>query len=288
MLFGINDCQELHDNPDLTPSPYWDRAFAAAGKASEGRQGELLEELTYFDPALESHPILDRHLLKDVPGTDRASQDALASARRRAFFEWDATQLSSMHLSTDALCMRGAGHLDRFRSVPVMSRTERFALCRELCLGIAHLEDLPELAFGLSGLPLRVTPRTPTASSFWVVKPWERFSLDAPLPQTVKGLEVLHTHLRLTYHSPKGRDEILLIGLELFHLLLALKDGAQLAGAAQEGIFAHLDLFVQRITQEDVRELYAWHPEQERAISRLRIELRDGLQTLVREEARHG
>jgi hypothetical protein len=118
-----------------------------------------------------------------------------------------------------------------------------------------------------------------------VVKPWDRFALSAPLPKTVQGLEVLHTHVLLTYRSPKGKEECLPIGLELFHLLLALKDGAQLAGAAQEGVFAHLDLFVQRVAQEDVRELHAWHPEREEAVSRLRIELRDGLQTLVRDEA---
>ena len=169
--------------------------------------------------------------------------------------------------------------------MPIMSADDRSALCRDLCLGIAHLEDLPEVAFRSQGLPLRVTPRTPTESEFWVLKPWDRFALIAPLPKTVQGLEVLHTHVLLNYRSPRGLEERLPIGLELFHLLLALKDGAQLTGAAQEGVFAHLDLFVQRIAQEDVRELHAWHPEREEAVTRLRIELRDGLQTLIREDA---
>ncbi|MGH7965158.1 MAG: hypothetical protein ACREV9_18235 [Burkholderiales bacterium] len=58
-----------------------------------------------------------------------------------------------------------------------------------------------------------------------------------------------------------------------------------MTGAAQEGVFAHLDLFVQRIAQEDVRELHAWHPEREEAVSQLRIELWDGRQTLIHEDA---
>lgn len=285
ILFGIHDCQDLHDNPDLRPMPYWDRTFAAAGTAAEGRQGELLAELAHFDPALEADPILDRHLLKCIAPEERESADGLASARRRAYFEWDETQLAALHLPPDALAMHGAKHLDRFRRVPVMSPLERSELRGELCLGIAHLEDLPEVAFSSQGLPLRVTPRTPTESAFWVVKPLDRFVLTAPLPQTVQGLEVLHTHVVLTYRSPSGREELLPIGLELFHVLLALKEGAQLAGATQEGVFAHLDLFVQRVAQEDVRELHAWHPEQEETISRLRIELRDGSQTIIREEA---
>ena len=166
-----------------------------------------------------------------------------------------------------------------------MTEDDRSALCRDLCLGIARLEDLPEVAFRSQGLPLRVTPRTPTESAFWVLKPWDRFSLVAPLPRKVEGLEVLHTHVLLTYQAPKGMNERLPIGLELFHLLLSLKDGAQLTSVAQEGVFAHLDLFVQRIAQEDVRELHAWHPEREEFVSSVRIELRNGRQTLIREDA---
>lgn len=284
ILFGIHDCQELHDNPELNPPLYWDRTFSAAGEAGEGRQGELLAELAHFDPALEADSILDRHLLPHTAPDERGLPGRLASARRRAFFEWDENQLTALHLQSDALSMHGAKHLDRFRRVPIMSTDDQNALCRDLCLGIAHLEDLPEVAFRSQGLPLRVTPRTRTDSAFWVIKPWDRFALTAPLPQTVQGLEVLHTHVLLTYQSPKTQGEYLPIGLELFHLLLALKDGAQLAGAAQEGVFAHLDLFVQRVAQEDVRVLHGWHPEREEEVSSFRLELRDGLQVLVRDE----
>ena len=285
IFFGIHYCEELHENPELNPAPYWDRAFVAAGAAAEGRQGELLAEVAHFDPALEADPILDRHLLRHGTPPERESPGGLASARRRAFFEWDEAELTALNLRRDVLYMHGARHLDRFRRVPVMTGEEREKLCRALCLGIARLEDLPAEAFGSQGLPLRITPRTPTESAFWVVKPWERFALTAPFPHMVQGLEVLHTHVLITYRSPQGREERLPIGLELFHLLLALESGAQLAGAAQEGIFAHLDLFVQRVAQEDVRELHAWHPEREGKVSYLRVELRNGKQTLIRAES---
>jgi hypothetical protein len=167
-----------------------------------------------------------------------------------------------------------------------MSEDERETLCRELCLGIARLEDLPETAFAReAGQPLRIQPRTPTESAFWVVKPWPRFRLEAPLPKTTEGLEALHTHLRLVYRTAAGGEEHLPIGLELFHLLLALKDGAQLAGAGQEGVFAHLEIFTQRLAQEDARELHGWHPGEEDSMFRVRVEARDGRQVLVREEA---
>lgn len=286
ILFGIHDCQDLHDDVELRPARYWDRAFASIGPAAEGRQGELLAELACMDPALDSNPILDRHLLRQISASgSEPSTEQLASARRRAFFEWADRDFAEMKLPPDALTMHGARHLRRFRSAPTMTDEERQQLCRDLCLGIARLEDLPDVAFRSPGLPLRVTPRTPTESAFWVVKPWERFSVSAPLPKTIDGVEVMHTHVVLKYRYATGQEERLPIGLELFHLLLDLKDGAQLAGVAYEGVFAHLDLFVQRIAQEDVREMHAWHPEQEDRVSTLRIELRDGIRVLVRSEA---
>jgi hypothetical protein len=93
----------------------------------------------------------------------------------------------------------------------------------------------------------------------------------------------LHTHLLLIYRYGAGGEERLPVGLELFHLLLALKDGAQLAGAGQEGVFAHLEIFTQRLAQEDARELHGWHPGDEASVFRVRVEARDGRQILVRE-----
>ena len=284
IFFGVHDCQELHDNPELTPASYWDRVFAAEGSASAQRQGELLKELARFDPALDANPIVDRQLLAQLAVASPGTTERLASARRRAYFEWGETEFAQLQLSTDALPLHGAQYLDRFRRVPLMGEQEQQTLCHELCQGIARLEDLPELAHTRSdGLPLRITPRTPTDSAFWVIKPWARFTLTAPLPPATQGLEVLHTHLVLNYRYADGSEERLPIGLELFHLLLELKDGLQLSGIGQEGVFAHLEIFVQRLAQEDGRELWGWHPEAEAAISRLRVTLQDGRQTLIRE-----
>ena len=284
IFFGVHDCQELHEDPELMPPPYWDRVFAAEGPASAQRQGELLKELARFDPALDSNPIIDRYLLAQRAAGSNSAAERLASGRRRAYFEWGETEFARVHLTSGALPLHGAQHLDRFRRVPLMNDREQEALCRELCQGIARLEELPEAAHSRTdGLPLRLTPRTPTDSAFWVLKPWARFSLRAPLPPATLGLEMLHTHLLLSYCYSDGSEEQLPIGLELFHLLLELKDGMQLSGIGQEGVFAHLEIFVQRLAQEDSRELWGWHPEADQELVQFRVSLRDGRQTLIRE-----
>lgn len=273
IFFGIHDCQELHDDPGIRPESFADRAFAAG---SEQRQGELLAELCRFDPALESHPAVDRWLKK----TKGFAGLQLASARRLAWFT--ASPKSPDGLPNRISLYQGRS-LERFRRVPLRSMAENKELLHELCDGIARLEDLPGEAFEKSdGVPLKITPRTPTESAFWVVKPWSRFRLEAPLPRN-EGLEVLHTHLHLIYTSAKGQEETLRIGLELFHLLLELAAGVQLAGAGQEGIFANLEIFTQRLAQEDARELHAWHPMQERQVDRIKVECKDDQQWLVRE-----
>ena len=230
---------------------------------------------------------MDRQLLAQHAVAAPGTAQRLASARRRAYFEWGETDFAQLQLPSDGLPLHGAQHLDRFRRVPLMTDQEKRALCRELCEGIARLEDLPALAHARSihseGLPLRLTPRTPTDSAFWVLKPLARFTLTAPLPPETQGLEVLHTHLLLTYRYADGSEEHLSIGLELFHLLLELKEGMQLSGIGQEGVFAHLEIFVQRLAQEDSRELWGWHPEDDVAIMRLRVVLQNGRQTLIRE-----
>ncbi|MFZ1640006.1 MAG: hypothetical protein WAV07_00925 [Candidatus Contendobacter sp.] len=133
------------------------------------------------------------------------------------------------------------------------------------------------------GVPLRITPRTPIESAFWVVKPWAQFSLEAPVPQTTEGLEALHTHLRLVYRYGNGGAEILSINLELFQRLLELKDGVQISGIAQEGVFANPKIFTQRLARENAREPYGWHPAEEDRIFRLHVEFCEGQQTLIRE-----
>lgn len=285
-FFGVHDCSELHADPELSLPGYWDRTFSAGAPQ---RQGELLGELARFDPALDSNPLLDRHLLREVTiNNPEAGHDEkgamLGSARRRAWFEWDQARYAALHLTGDSLPLFGGMHLDRFRRVPLMRGDEREVLCHDLCIGIARLEDLPPAAFGRElGLPLRIQPRTPTESSFWVVKSWDRFRVEAQLPRTAEGLEALHTRLLLIYRYTSGAEEILPVGLELFHFLLALKDGAQLAGTGQEGIFAHLEIFTQRLAQEDARELCGWYPGEEDGVFRVCIEARDDRQVLIRE-----
>jgi serine/threonine protein kinase len=119
IFFGVHDCSELHAEPELMPPRYWDRAFAADAPQ---RQGELLSELARFDPALDSNPLLDRHLLRETPHGPDDIAAALASARRRAWFEWDHACYAALQLPTDALPLFGGQHLDRFRSVPLMNR----------------------------------------------------------------------------------------------------------------------------------------------------------------------
>jgi hypothetical protein len=277
-LFGVYDCTELHADSELRPPRFWHGAFDAR---SPQRQGELLAEMARFDPALESDPILDRQLLRE-PSLDR-NANRLADARRRAWF----TRPSG---STGGdIRLANGRHLALFRSLPLMAPKDAVALLRDLCLGIARLEDLPASAFAPNqlrkGVPLRITPRTPTESAFWVVKPWDRFDLRPALPGAAEGLEMLHTHLHLTYRYADGSQEVLILGLELFHLLLELKDGAQLSGVAQEGAFANLEIFTQRLAREDARALHGWHPSDEDAVFQIRVTSRDGRQVLVREPA---
>ena len=271
IFFGIHDCLELHDNPGIRPERFADRAFAAGSEQRQKRG--LLAELCRFDPALESHPAVDRWLKK----TKGFAGLPLASARRLAWFTTSPDSLP------DRINLYQGRSLERFRRVPLMGMAENEELLHGLCDGIARLEDLPGEAFEKSdGVPLKITPRTPTESAFWVVKPRQRFRLEAPLPRS-EGLEVLHTHLHLVYTSAKGQEETLRIGLELFHLLLELADGVQLAGAGQEGVFANLEIFTQRLAQEDARELHAWHPMRENQVDRIKVECKDGQQWLVRE-----
>lgn len=57
----------------------------------------------------------------------------------------------------------------------------------------------------------------------------------------------------------------------------------QISGIAQEGVFANLKIFPQRLAREDARELYGWHPAEEEQVFRMRVELREGRQKLIRE-----
>jgi len=292
ILFGIHHCNDYHENRAGDAIPYWDRAFAAESPA---RQGEVLAELVRFDPALEAHPQIDRHLQSQpAEGSSKSAPHypelALPSARRRAFFEWTEANIDQIAYDRSALDLaRGqhprsaldlarGQHLRIFRDLPLADEHTLRAVCELLCKGISRLEDLPPQALERTGVvPLRITPRTPTETAFWVEKPLDAFRLEADLPPVSEGIERLHRQASLIYRYRDGRnEERLLLGAELFHLLLELADGYQLGDVSTDDTFAHLSIFVQRLVREDERELLAWNPMQEQAIYKVSAVLRTG------------
>ena len=88
--FGPYPVTDAAEENAPTPLPYWDRAF---DPQSPGRQGAVLVDLARFDPALDAHPRIDRHLVRPTRAGARRGVAGypkldLASARRRAYFEW--------------------------------------------------------------------------------------------------------------------------------------------------------------------------------------------------------
>ena len=267
VLFGVHFCQEYHAGAD-TPLPYWDRAFSPE---SPGRQGEVLRELVRFDPALEAHPQIDRHLQRE-PSMDTAGsiprypRSTREQARRRAYFEW--TESDSKELTGDpqALDLARGRHLRAFRSLPIDEEAPD-ELRNRLCKGISRLEDVPPQALERAGVvPLRITPRTPTETEFWIEKKIDAFRLVADLPPETAGLDRLHRQASLLYSYRDGREERLRLGAELFHLLLELAEGYQLGDVSTDDTFAHLSIFVQRLIREDDRRVLARNPMQDEAL----------------------
>ncbi len=277
ILFGVHFCDDYHDGSDVTPLPYWDRAFVSY---SHGRQGEALRELARFDPALEAHPQIDRYLLsrpfaestKTAPRYERLS---LESARRRAYFEWTKEHIEQIVGDPRVLDLARGRDLRLFRSLALVQEADELrTLCDRLCAGISRLEDLPPQALDREGVvPLRITPRTPTETAFWVEKPLSAFRIEPDLPPEVEGVDRLHRHAFLIYRYRDGREERLRLGAELFHLLLELSDGYQLGDVSTDDTFANLSIFVQRLVREDERELLAWNPMQDEIIHKVFAEI---------------
>jgi hypothetical protein len=278
ILFGVHYCNDYHATADERPLPYWDRAFAAD---LPGRQGEVLRELARFDPSLEAHPHIDRHLLSkpvaDSPKTaPHYDELPIESARRRAFFEWSEKDIKQIAEDPDALDLARGRHLRLFRNLPLASAQELADLCKRLCQGISRLEDLPPQALDRSTIvSLRITPRTPTETAFWIEKPLLAFRLEAVLPTVAESVEILHRQACLIYRYRGGGEERLQLGAELFHLLLELSDGYQLGDISTDDTFAHLSIFVQRLVREDERELLAWNPMQDEVIYKVSAAIRE-------------
>ena len=276
ILFGIHYCRDYHEKPAATgtpdPQPYSERAFSPR---SHGRQGEALRELVRFDPALDAHPQVDRRLLHPPPIEDtgdlsRYDGPSLGAARRRAYFEWPESGVEQLTGDPHALDLARGSHLREFLSLATNSDAERQReLTERICAGIARLETLPPQALDRRGyVPLRITPRTPTETAFWVEKPINRFRLEVDIRDDGGELEQLHRQAFLVYRyqDRNGDEERLRLGAELFHLLLELSDGYQLGDVATDDTFAHLSIFVQRLVQEGHRQMFAWNPMREKTI----------------------
>ena len=307
ILFGVHFCDDYHEgavaarrraapaywDPDFgpypapdaaaeaapAPLPYWDRAF---DPQSPGRQGAVLGDLARFDPAIDAHPRIDRHLVRPTRAAARRGVAGypelnLPSGRRRAYFEWLERDIESLTGDPNALELAHSHHLRRFRRLPI-DDGERETACRALCAGIARLATLPPKAYCRPGVvPLRITPRTPTETAFWIEKPADRFHLEADLPSAPAGVDRLHRQATLVYRYADGRgEERLRLGADLFHLLLELSEGYQLGDASTDDTFAHLSIFVQRLEREDDRRLLAWNPMREEVVHEITAESGSG------------
>ena len=238
----------------------------------------MLRELARFDPALEAHPRIDRRLLhppstdddRDLPRYDGLS---LEEARRCAYFEWPSEDEKRLLGDPHAPDLARGRNLRQFRSLAIDD--DPGELTRRLCAGISRLETLPPEALAQpSAVPLKITPRTPTETAFWVEKSLRDFRLEADTTGG-EGLERLHRQAFLIYRYSDGREERLRLGAELFHLLLELSDGYQLGDAATDDTFAHLSIFVQRLVQEDHRRMFAWSPMREDTIFKIAARIDD-------------
>ena len=282
VLFGVHYCGDYHSGEHAAVmQPYWDRAF---DPESPSRQGEVLRELVRFDPALEAHPHIDRMLLRppqrDGDGTERdVSQGSaerrtrLASERRRAYFEWTETEIN-LNGDAEVPGLAQGRHLHQFRDLAIADNLVR-DLVGKLCGGISRLEALPPQALDRPGMvPLRIRPRTPTETAFWVEKRLRDFRVEIDLPNT-PDVDRLHRQALLIYRYHDGREEPLRLGADLFHLLLELNDGYQLGDVATDDTFAHLSIFVQRLVRDDERHVMAWNPMDEDSIYELSATLED-------------
>lgn len=285
IFFGVHYCDDLHAQPDLEPAHYWDRAFSSN---SLMRQGELLTELQRLDPAYGSNPTVDRYLRSHDPVVDPlnpskfASEKSLISKRRRAYFEWLESQAQQITSEPHPVSLFQSESLRQFREVAILSEDEKRELTKRLCYGISRLEQLPHRVLRRDGVvPLKVMPRTPVETTFWVEKPLERFHLELDESGKNGGVEWLANGVVLRYsYRDADRYEELRLSSDLFGLLLELADGYQIMDAANDEVFTNLSIFTQRLAQEDEREVFAWNPGQPADVFRLGVRMNDGVQQM--------
>jgi hypothetical protein len=200
-------------------------------------------------------------------GAPRYPDRTLREARRKAHFQWTDDQIAAVGGDRGALGLAQGRHFAAFRTFPFLSASKQEELRNEICRGLSRLEPLPDAAFRARDVaPIRIVPRTPTETSFWVGKPLDRFKLEAERFSGKSGLETLHRHLVLSYLTANERVERLRISLPLFALLRDLNEGAQLIDAFSDDVFANLNVFTQRLAQEDERSILAWTPANDAAI----------------------
>lgn len=284
IFFGVHYCDDLHESPDLEPGHYWDRAFAAD---SIMRQGELLTELQRLDPAYGANPTVDRylrshdHVVDPLHPPKFPHQKSLISKRRRAYFEWLEQQSKNVTGETQSVTLFQSESLRQFREVAILSDDGKRELTRRLCYGISRLEQLPHrVLLRPNVVPLKVMPRTPVETTFWVEKPLDRFHLEVDETGNNGGVEWLANGLILRYSYREDREEKLRLGSDLFGLLLELAEGYQIMDAANDDVFTNLSIFTQRLAQEDEREVFAWSPSQPDDVFRLGVRTNEGLQQM--------
>lgn len=291
ILFGVRSCKDLHTGAqtttksELLDTRIGDMAF---NPESPFRQGDLLREMTELDPALEAHSNLDRILLARVPVPHGSKNDFarshLASLRRSAFFELLADDLVELTGNRNALGLAGGRYLSDFRRASEGDASENSELCNRVVRGISHLEDLPPLALCRKDkVALRLPTRTPTETKFWVELDSNRFRLEPDLPSNLdKAVPRLARQLRLSFTRPDNKeDETLLMGYQLFAILLQLESGEQLADTRSDDLFANLQIFTQRLAQESSRSLFAWNPKDDEKVFSLQLEARNDYQALT-------
>jgi hypothetical protein len=133
-------------------------------------------------------------------------------------------------------------------------------------------------------VPLRIPSRTPTESKFWIEQPLARFRLEPELPSVRdSAITLLPRRLSLVFTCHDGRKETLPLGYALFATLLRLAAGEQLSETRSDDLFANLQIFTQRLAQEDNRTMLAWNPKEDDKLHRLTLQVRDGKQALVLE-----